>query len=63
MTRSIAEAATGSRASPVASIPSPRRVQATTGDTDQARQAAGELADMGTELRRLVGRFTYAAGG
>jgi methyl-accepting chemotaxis protein len=35
-------------------------VQATTGDTDQARQAANELADMGTELRRLVGRFTYS---
>jgi methyl-accepting chemotaxis protein len=60
MTRSIAEAATGvaNIAGGVDSLAG--AVQATTGDTDQARQAASELAEMGTELRRLVGRFTYS---
>ena len=59
MTRSIGEAATGVNGiagsiTEVAGI-----VQATTSDTAQARQAATALADMGTELRGLVGRFRY----
>ena len=63
MTRSISAAASGvtgiaGSINTVADI-----IRATTGDTDEARRAAGALADMGAELQSLVTRFQYTSGG